>query len=183
MRRIFAVTGTGTLDRMRAEEAALAEAADKLRAGPDELPAAIDRLLERVAAAEKEVRAARSAAARASGGSLAASAVDGVVVARVDGMSADELKELAVSVREQGVRVVVVAGSPDGERVALAGAATKDAGVEVNKLIGEIAKRAGGGGGGKDPTTATAGGRDVGAIDDALALAKERLGGPATGSA
>src|SRR5437764_1334167 len=184
MRRIFAVTGTGTLERMRAEETALAEAAEKLRAGPDELPAAIDRLLERVAAAEKEVRAARSAAARASADSLAGSAVNGVVVVRQDGMSADELKELAITVRDQGVRVVIVAGSPDGERVALAGAAAKDSGVEVNKLIGEVAKRTGGGGGGKDPTVATAGGRDVGAIDDALALAKERLGGAtAAGSA
>ena len=48
----------------------------------------------------------------------------------------------------------------------------------MNTLIAEIAKVVGGGGGGKDPTLATAGGRDVSAIDDALALARARLGLP-----
>ena len=130
---------------------------------------------------EDEIKALQARLAQAEAGSLADAAVDGVLVARKDGLSADELKQLAVATREgSGLRAVVLAGSPDGQRVALVGAATKDAGIAVNTLIAEIAKVVGGGGGGKDPTLATAGGRDVSAIDEALALARERLGLPAS---
>ena len=128
---------------------------------------------------EDEIKALQARLAQAEAGSLADAAVDGVLVARKDGLSADELKQLAVATREgSGLRAVVLVGSPDGQRVALVGAATKDAGIAVNTLIAEIAKVVGGGGGGKDPTLATAGGRDVSAIDDALALARARLGLP-----
>ncbi|MDQ1394772.1 MAG: alanyl-tRNA synthetase, partial [Acidimicrobiaceae bacterium] len=95
------------------------------------------------------------------------------------GLAADELKGLVVATRDQsGLRAVVLIGSPDGERVALAGAATKDSGIAMNTVIGEAAKQVGGGGGGKDATLATAGGRDVGAIDEALAVVRGRLGLP-----
>ena len=50
-------------------------------------------------------------------GALAASAVDGVVVARVDGLDRDGLRDLAVAVRDTaGVRAVVIIGEPDGRR-------------------------------------------------------------------
>src|SRR5205823_12121458 len=47
MRRIFALTGAGTLERVREEEKLLSRAADLLKAQPDELPDAIERILER----------------------------------------------------------------------------------------------------------------------------------------
>ena len=55
----------------------------------------------------------------------AAGAVDGVVVARVDGLGRDELRDLAVAVRDQpGVRAVVLGGAPEGGGVALVAAVT-----------------------------------------------------------
>jgi alanyl-tRNA synthetase len=177
MRRIFALTGTGTLERVREEERLLARAAELLRAQPDELPEAIERAIERQRALTDENKTLRAQSARGDAARLAADAVDGRVVSRLDGLAQDELRELALAVREQpGVQAVVLIGSPDGERVALIGVAAKDVGVAVNEVVAAAAKAVGGGGGGNNPTMAVAGGKDVGAIDDAVALARSLLG-------
>ena len=74
------------------------------------------------------------------------------------------------------MRAAVLVGTPDEQRVVLVAAVTKDSGLDARQLIGEAAKLTGGGGGGKDPTLAMAGGRDVGAIDAALARVRSQLG-------
>jgi alanyl-tRNA synthetase len=105
-----------------------------------------------------------------------ATAVDGIVVARHDGAARDELKELAVAVRDQpGVRAVVLIGEPDTGGVALVAAVAKDSGLHAGDLIGDAAKAVGGGGG-KDPAMATAGGKDASKIDHALDLARAAAG-------
>ena len=60
MRRIFAVTGTASLERIRDEERTLERAAALLRAAPDEVPAAIERVLLRQRALDDELKALRS---------------------------------------------------------------------------------------------------------------------------
>ena len=47
MRRVFALTGAGSLERVRDEERLLQAAAGLLRSEPGEVPAAVERLLER----------------------------------------------------------------------------------------------------------------------------------------
>ena len=126
---------------------------------------------------EDEVKSLRAQLAAGEGKELAAAAGGGVVVARRDGLDGDQLKDLAVSVRnEPGIRAVVVAGTPDGERVALAAAVAKDSGLIAGELVVEAARITGGGGNAKAPEVAVAGGKDVTKIDDALAAVRAHLG-------
>jgi alanyl-tRNA synthetase len=179
MRRVFAVTGTATVERLREGSRLLERSAALLRTEPSAVPDALQRLLEQRKAQEEELRSLRAAVARAAAAELLASAVDGTVVARRDGLAVDGLRDLAVAARDRGgLRAVVLIGSPDGQRVALAAALAKDAGVAAGPLVGEAARAVGGGGGGKDPTLAVAGGRDPGGIETALATVRARLGLP-----
>jgi alanyl-tRNA synthetase len=176
MRRIFALTGEGTLEWVAERERLLSTAATLTRSKPEELPSAIERLQARQRELEAELKAARASMAAGEGKQLAADATDGVVVLRRDGLSMDQLKELAVSVRnEPGIRAVVLAGTPDGERVVVATAVSKDAGLVAGELAVVVAKATGGGGNAKSPDTATAGGKDVTRIDEALSAVRAQL--------
>jgi alanyl-tRNA synthetase len=100
----------------------------------------------------------------------------------VDGIPPDQLRELATAIRSRpDIQVVVLGGSPDGERAALVSAVAKGAGWEASDLITDAARLVGGGGG-RHPELATAGGRDPGRLDEALEGVRARLaGGSAAG--
>ncbi len=176
LRRITAVTGAGTLQRIREDERLLARAAELLRSEPGEVPTALERVLEHQKALENELKALRGQAAAGDADALVSVAVAGVVVARRDGLSPDQLRELALAVRSSaGIRAVALAGTPDGAKVALIVAVAPGSGLEAPALVGEAAKLVGGGGGGKGDV-AMAGGRDPSGIDDALDVLRARLG-------
>ena len=126
LRRIFATTGTATLARLRQAERQLADAAELLRATPDELTSAVERKLA-------DLRDSKAGCARPSRppwptgpGRLVEQAVDGWLVARADGLAPDQLQELADQVRQLGgLQTVVLGGSPDGTKVALVALAAK----------------------------------------------------------
>jgi alanyl-tRNA synthetase len=176
LRRIFATTGTGTLARIREEERLLTAAATVLGVPPDEVVDGAERLRAELKSLRDELKALRRQAAGAGAGQLAAQAVDGVVIARSDGGAREDLKDLAVAVRDQpGIRAVVLIGEPEGGGVALVAAVAKDSGLDAPGLLKDAAKVVGGGGGGKGDV-ATAGGRDASKIDEALALARTAAG-------
>ncbi len=178
-RRIEATTGTGTLVLVRASEQRLARAASVLGVNPDEIVEGAERRAAELKALRDELKALRSVAAGAGAGTLAAEAVDGVVVARRDDVDRDALRDLALAVRDQvGVRAVVLGGAPPGGGVALVAAVEKGSGLVASELIGQAA-RVVGGGGGKDPVVATAGGRDPSRLDEALDSARAAAGLPA----
>ena len=105
---------------------------------------------------------------------LAANADGGVVVERVDGVSANDLRDLAVAVRQQGgVKAVVLCGVTDAGGVSLVSAVAQGVAVGAGELIKEAAKAVGGGGGGKGDI-ATAGGKNPDGIDEALRIAGEK---------
>ncbi len=177
LRRVFALTGAGTLGWVAERERLLATAAGLTKSKPDELPSAIERMLVRQKGLEDELKSLRAQMSAGEGKELAAAAVDGIVVVRRDGLTTDQLKDLAVSVRnEPNIRAVVVVGTPDGERVGIAAAVTKDSGLVAGELAVLAATATGGGGNAKAPEVATAGGKDVTRIDDALAAVRGRLG-------
>ncbi|MGH9080598.1 MAG: alanine--tRNA ligase [Acidimicrobiales bacterium] len=180
IRRIEAVTGPSALERLLDREGLLTEAAALLRTEPEHVPETIDRLLERQRAVEKSLDQARGREMQAEASALAATADGGVVVARRDGLSGDLLRDLAHMARSSaGLRAVVLGGSPDGDKAALAVSADPDGGrdqVHAGELVRAIAPLLGGGGGGS-PEVATAGGRDPGGIDRALDEARRALAG------
>ena len=168
LRRIEAVSGTGSIDRLRQEEARMAAVADRVGVPRGEILDGIDKRLAELAELRAEVKALRSKVASGGAADLAAAAVDGVVVARVDGLARDDLRSLAVAVRDRpGIRAAVLIGAPDGGGVALVAATTADSGLEAGSLIADAARTVGGGGG-KGAELAVAGGKDPSRIDEAL---------------
>jgi alanyl-tRNA synthetase len=150
----------------------VAVAADMLGAKPDELVRAVERTREQVKSLEDEVKRLRHAQAASRARDMAAGARDGVVVERVDGLSPTALRELAVAVRDvPGVTVVVLGGVADSGGVALVAAVAPDSPVKAGDVIRDAAKTVGGGGGGKGDI-ATAGGKNVAALDAALDVAR-----------
>jgi alanyl-tRNA synthetase len=139
------------------------------------LVAAITRSHERQRDAEKELARLRQQSSEAEAKSLAAQAASdgGVVVARRDNVQPDALRSLAQAVvRHEGVRAVVLAGSPDGASASVAAATGGDPdAVQLVKALGKLI----GGGGGGSPQLAQAGGKDPSQIDAALAEAQRLL--------
>jgi alanyl-tRNA synthetase len=179
VRRLFAVTGTSAFDRLVEREGLLTEAAALLRTEPEHVLEAIDRLLERQRAAERSLEQARSRELQSGAAALAAEALDGVVVARRDGLDPDALRDLAQTVRTTaGLRAVVLGGSPDGSKASLAVSADRsgDDPVHAGELVKQIAPLLGGGGGGS-PEMAVAGGKDPSGLDRALDEARRVLRG------
>jgi alanyl-tRNA synthetase len=176
LRRIEAVTGLGTIERLRRDEELLTEAADRLGVGADEVVTGVEKRLQELKALRDEVKVLKRQSASGQAAALAGQAVDGVVVARVDGTERDEVRDLALAVRDQpGVRAVVIAGEPTGGGVGLVSAVTPDSGLHAGELIADAAKAVGGGGG-KAPDLAVAGGRDPSKIDEALELVRGAAG-------
>jgi alanyl-tRNA synthetase len=172
-RRLEAVTGHVALARAREKERLVASAAGLLRADPDELLGAVERMLARQRESEKELSRSRQRSSQAEAEELAGAAVDGVVVARRDGVEPDALRTLAEAVRRHdGVRAVVLGGSPDGEKAALA--AVTGGSPDAKELVGALGRLVGGGGGGS-AEVAQAGGRNPGGLDEALAEAQRLL--------
>ena len=176
LRRIEAVTGLGTVERLRRDEDLLGGAADRLGVAPEEVVTGLDKRLEELKALRDEVKALKRLTATGQSAALATQAVDGVVVARVDGLDRDGLRDLAVAVRDvDGVRAAVVIGEPEGGGVGLVAAVRPDSGLNAGELLADAASTVGGGGG-KAPDLAVAGGRDASRIDEALDQARQAAG-------
>ncbi|MFZ4517723.1 MAG: alanine--tRNA ligase [Microthrixaceae bacterium] len=176
IRRIEAVTGTGPIDRLRSEEATLAAAADLLGVPTDDLVGGLEKRLGELRTLRDEVKSLRRELAGGQAGSLAESAVDGIVVARVEAESRDEVRDLALALRDRpGIRAVVLGSSPGGKGVALVAAVAPDSGLDAGALIAEAARTVGGGGG-KGADLAVAGGRSPERLDEALEQARVAAG-------
>jgi alanyl-tRNA synthetase len=178
LRRLEATTGTATLARLRHDERVIGQAAQLLKSSPDDLLPAIERRLGELRTTQDELKSVRQAALREQARALAAAATadGGAVVARRDGLEQRQLQDLALTVRSfEGVRVVVLGGSPGEGKVALVAAVAKGSDLVASDLIAEAARIVGGGGG-KNPEVAMAGGRDPSRLDEALALVRQTLG-------
>jgi alanyl-tRNA synthetase len=171
-RRIEAVTGEVALGRTLTRQRQIEEAARLLRTEPDGVIDALERLLERQRDAEKTLQSLRRGALFEEAAHLAGAADGGAVVARRDGLGADDLRGLAQAVlATDGVRAAVIGGVHD-DKVALAAATggSPDAGA----LVKELGRLVGGSGGGTKEL-AVAGGRDPSRLDDALEAARLAL--------
>jgi alanyl-tRNA synthetase len=176
LRRLEAVTGTGPIERLRLEEEQLRQVAELLNVPVSEVVDGARKRLDEVRSLRREIEALKKKIAAAEAVALADEAVDGVVVARVDDVSREALRDMAVSLRERpGVRAVVLGGAPGGGGAALVAAVSPDSGLDASGLL-EEGKRLIKGGGGKDPLLSVAGGKDAGGIDEALQKARSAAG-------
>ena len=174
LRRIEAVTGQNAVAVMQNNDALLGSVAALVGAKPDDVVEGVERKLEELKQAQDEVKTLRARLASGRAAELAANAEGGVVVERIDGVSANDLRDLAVAVRQQsGVSAVVLCGITDAGGVSLVSAVAAGVPVAAGELIKDAAKAVGGGGGGKGDV-ATAGGKNPDGIEEALRIAGEK---------
>jgi alanyl-tRNA synthetase len=173
-RRIEALTGRGALALSAEHRRILEDASRLMRVDPEGLVPALDKLTERQRQADKELAQLRTRSLESDAAQLGSSRIRGVVVARRDGLPGEQLRDLAQAVRRQPeVENVVLAGSPDGVKVAIA--AATDGKVDASALVKQVALVVGGRGGGS-ADLALAGGGDTARIDEALGVARGALG-------
>ncbi|MHB8670696.1 MAG: alanine--tRNA ligase [Acidimicrobiales bacterium] len=172
MRRIEALTGHPSLAYAKSQEETLGRVAALLKAAPEDLADRLNREIESRHALERQLEEMRRRLALGDAESLAREATGGVLVARRDGVARDELRQLAVALRDQpGVSAVVLGGAVPGGGVALVAAVHARAGVAASDLILTAARMVGGGGG-RSPDVAMAGGKDPSRLDEALEEAR-----------
>ena len=168
IRRVEALTGQATIDSFRSVGNSATAAAKTLGVPANDLLDGVERLQSEAKSLRHEVAALKQKMAIGQAPTLAAQAVDGVVVARVDGLDRNGLRDLAVSVRDHdGVDAVVLGAALDSGGVALVSAVTPEGGFNAGVLI-EDAKKTVGGGGKPGDEFAVAGGSNAEALDDAL---------------
>ena len=173
IRRLEAVCGDIPIQRLRHAESRLAEAAGVLGVPPEDVVEGAGRWAGELKALRDELKDLRRQAAGDRAGDLAAAADDGLVVARIDGMDRNELRDLAVTVRDRdGVTGVVLATAPASGGVAFVSAVVPGEGWHASDLLGDALKLVGGGGG-RNPDFATAGGKDATRLDEALDLVRQ----------
>ncbi|MEZ5379801.1 MAG: alanine--tRNA ligase [Acidimicrobiales bacterium] len=176
LRRVEAVAGAGAVDLLRTEQQVVGTAADLLNVPRGDLLEGIEKRLAENKSLQAEIAALKQQLAVGQSAGLVEQAVDGVVVASVPGLERDDLRELAVAVRDhEGIRAVVLATAPPGGGAALLAAVTPDSGLDAGALIAEGAKQIKGGGG-RGADLAMAGGKDPSGIDAALDLARAAAG-------
>ncbi len=176
LRRIEAVTGANSLALLQRDETLLGEAARLVGTTADSIVEGVQKRLDEIRSLQDEVRALRSQLAAGRAEELAAAAVDGALVERVDGLSPGDLRDLAIAVRQAGVDAVVLGGVSPSGGVSLVAAVTTASGRVAGDLIKDAAKAVGGGGGGKGDI-ATAGGKLPEGLDEALSIARRAIAG------
>jgi len=162
------VTGTGPLEELRSTAGKLAEAADVLGVPVGEVVDGARKRTAEIKALRDEIGDLRRQLAIGQASTLVAQAVDGVVVARVDGLDRDGDRDLTVAARDaDGIEAVVLGAAPEGGGAALVAATVKGGRFHAGELIAE-ASRLIKGGGGKGEDLAVAGGKDPAGIPSAL---------------
>jgi alanyl-tRNA synthetase len=173
VRRIEAVTGTGALEHYQNQSRLLSQLASQLNVGEDALLSTVEKLSQTAKQLEKELESQKRKGALGQLDELAAKTqlIKGVKVlaAEVANVDRDGLRQLVDSLRQKLGSGVIALGMPDGDKVALIVAVTKDltAKVHAGKLIQALAKQVGGSGGGR-PDLAEAGGKDTSALNSTL---------------
>ncbi len=178
IRRIEAVTGLVTVERLQDREQLIAEMGELLNSSPEEILEALQRRLGEIKDLRGQVKALQQATAGARASEIADNAQDGIVIERLDGLERDELRDLAAAIRDRPhIEAVVLAGAPDSGGVALVSAVIPEGKFEAALLIEEAAKAIQGGFGRKgNPPLIVAGGKNIEGIEEALDSARRVAG-------
>lgn len=179
LRRVEALTGEAAIQGWRNDRAVLDHIALLLKANTDDAPARVEKLLEDLKQAQKDIESARRQQEKAAAGDIAKDAErigeTMLLVAEQPGLNVGDLQRLGIATRDAfgGPAVVVLASSADG-KAGIVAAVTKDVarrGVSAKAIIAQAARAIGGGAGGKDEV-ATGGGNNPAGVSEALTLAR-----------
>ena len=181
VRRIEALTSDGLMKHYAQIEENLKNAAQLLKATPENLADKITHMIAENKSLHSEVEGLKNKMAQEAAGDVMdhVTEVKGVklLAAQLDGIDMNGLRDLGDQFKAKlGEGVVVLASGNDG-KVSLMATATDGAmkqGAHAGNLVKAIAGCVGGGGGGR-PNMAQAGGKNPAGIPDALAKAAEVL--------
>jgi alanyl-tRNA synthetase len=191
VRRIEAFVGMEALHYLGRERALVRLLSENLKTRPEELPAKVADLSERLRTAEKELERMRAAQVLEAGAELASNPKDVFGVQFVghrapDGVNGGDLRKLALDVRGRMANdkpaVVAVLSVNDGKPgvvVALNDTA-REWRLKAGDLVRIAAEKLGGRGGGKDDV-AQGGGTDAAGAEDALSAVEHAIGHQVTG--
>jgi alanyl-tRNA synthetase len=184
VRRVEAVTGTGSLGLFRRDADVAKVAAQFVGSGEasaESLRAKVSHQEEEMKKLRRELESLRMKSASAATADAAGNAVEvkgiKVLAQRVDALDKSQMRNLVDELRGKlGSGVVVLGAASDG-KVSLIVGVSKDltTRVQAGKIVGQIAAKVGGKGGGR-PDLAEAGGNDVAGLDAALASAAAVVG-------
>ncbi len=173
VRRLEALTGFGSYERLGEDENLLKALADRLRAPRSELTRAVEKMFEQQKHLEDELDRLKRKGAKSQLQDLLQSqnTVSGVQVIsqKVEGVDAALMRELAESARASlGSGIVVLGSAADGKAM-LVTAVSEDlrAQLHAGKIVKQVAELVGGSGGGR-PDFAQAGGKEPEKLDQAL---------------
>ncbi len=172
-RRIEAATGTGVLESLRKAGETLVRLSETLRAKPDDLLSAAEKLIQEEKRLRKELEALELKRALQSAGDLLGQAreVKGVRVlaARVQAPDRAAMRQMVDGLRGKLGTGVIVLGSALNGNVALVAAVSKDltAKLDAGKIVKEAAAMVEGSGGGRKDL-AEAGGKNAGKLDECM---------------
>jgi alanyl-tRNA synthetase len=189
VRRVEAISGTGSLDAFR-RDFAVSQVAQQIAPGADLSEALRGKLAEHEEEMKRLRRELEELRMKSASGTLDAALAGAVEVAgvrvatlRADSLERGQLRTLVDNLKQKldqqfgGGVVVLGSAQPEGKVAIIAGVTPGlIKRIQAGKLVGEVAKLVGGSGGGK-PEIAEAGGRDPSPDQAGLAAALEAVPG------
>ncbi|MCX7614796.1 MAG: alanine--tRNA ligase, partial [Clostridiales bacterium] len=175
VRRIEAVVGTEVLRQIVHTKKQLQDIAALIKTQPSDVLRRTGQLIEENHEASKKIEQLTRAAFSYQTADMLKNAKDikdvNVIAVKTEGeLSADELRNLADMLKEKDAKLVAVLASVHDGKIQFAAVCGPEAvkkGAHAGNIIREVSKLAGGGGGGR-PDSASAGGKDLSKLKDAL---------------
>ena len=184
VRRVEAFVGIEAFRYLAKERSLVMGLSEALRVQPEQLPDRVNKLVAQLKAAEKQIADLKTQTVLADVNNIVAKSHDmwgiGYIAHRADGVSGNDLRTLALEIRNRVQNtpsvVAVVGGSVDKPSVVIVTTqGARDRGLNAGVLVRVASETLGGRGGGKDDI-AQGGGTDGARADDALKSVEYAIG-------
>ena len=174
IRRIEAISGTGTIGLIRSQQNLIEEASTNLGVPSSSLIEGVAKKNREIDELMLELDGLRTSVLKNSLGTLLDKAQDGIIAEQIDGVGRNDMRDLIGSLcGSEGIKAVILGVALDSGGVALAAGVQPGSKLDASELIAESTKLIKGGGGkGKD--FAMAGGKDSTALEKAIHLARQK---------
>jgi|TARA_B100001094_G_scaffold194835_1_gene188789 alanyl-tRNA synthetase len=173
IRRLEAVSGLGAIDLIREQQKLIEHVSGDLGVPSANLADGVSKKNREIDELTHELQGLRKSLVQSSLGDLLNQAENGIIAKQIDNISREDLKDLVSSLcQKDNIKAVILGVALERGGVALAAGVPSGSSLVASDLITEPTKLIKGGGGkGKD--FAMAGGKDSGALKEAIELARQ----------